>query len=147
MCLGCFFHPDSAALLSDHSSDAPDASGARCRSQRQPRESKVSRDVNPEVLRRATPSTALNPAIYFSFTRPKMTSLKRSVNESALDANYGSKVFLRTSKGKCVKVVRELYLRSDIPCSSKLCIPCNHAAAPDAQGRGKTRERREIEGF
>ncbi|KAI5803192.1 hypothetical protein EDC01DRAFT_612030 [Geopyxis carbonaria] len=53
-----------------------------------------------------------------------MTSLKRSLADSAADTGFASKVFLRSSKGKCVKIVRELYLRQDIPCSSTLCTQC-----------------------
>ncbi|KAI5854733.1 hypothetical protein BZA05DRAFT_472542 [Tricharina praecox] len=66
-----------------------------------------------------------------------MTSLKRSLTESRTDSGFASKVFLRSSKGKCVKVVRELYLRQDIPCSSDLCVPCNIAAPPDSNGKVK----------
>lgn len=68
-----------------------------------------------------------------------MTSLKRSLTESRTDSGFASKVFLRSSKGKCVKVVRELYLRQDIPCSSDLCVPCNIAAPPDSNGKGTLR--------
>lgn len=64
-----------------------------------------------------------------------MTSLKRSSADSANRSNISSKVFLRSSKGKCTKVVRELYLRQDIPCSSQLCFPCSADAPADSNGR------------
>ncbi|CCX34195.1 Similar to Exosome complex exonuclease dis3; acc. no. P37202 [Pyronema omphalodes CBS 100304] len=64
-----------------------------------------------------------------------MTSLKRSLADSKSDSGFASKVFLRSTKGKCVKVVRELYLREDIPCSSHLCIPCTATAPAGADVR------------
>ncbi|KAH8151254.1 uncharacterized protein LAJ45_04456 [Morchella importuna] len=64
-----------------------------------------------------------------------MTSLKRSSTDSTNRSNISSKVFLRSSKGKCTKVVRELYLRQDIPCSSQLCFPCSADAPADSNGR------------
>lgn len=66
-----------------------------------------------------------------------MTSLKRSLADSKSDSGFASKVFLRSSRGKCVKVVRELYLRQDIPCSSNLCVPCNVTAPQGANGKGR----------
>jgi len=65
-----------------------------------------------------------------------MTSLKHSLVDPSIDSGLASKVFLRSSRGKCVKVVRELYLRQDIPCSSNLCIPCTAEAPPNANGKG-----------
>lgn len=65
-----------------------------------------------------------------------MTSLKRSAADARSDAGVASKVFLRSSKGKCVKVVRELYLRDDIPCSSRLCAACAASAPVNAAGKG-----------
>ncbi|KAF1981090.1 mitotic control protein dis3 [Aulographum hederae CBS 113979] len=54
-----------------------------------------------------------------------MTSLKRSFANDASAPNLSSKVFVRATKsGKVQKIVRELYLRQDIPCSSKLCSKC-----------------------
>ncbi|KAK5717917.1 exosome catalytic subunit dis3 [Elasticomyces elasticus] len=54
-----------------------------------------------------------------------MTSLKRSHNSTGPTTTLSSKTYLRTLKsGKVQKVVRELYLRQDIPCSSKLCTAC-----------------------
>ena len=62
-----------------------------------------------------------------------MTSLKRSSSTEAL--NISSKVFVRSTKnGKVQKIVRELYLRQDIPCSSKLCSGCLSTAPADANG-------------
>ncbi|GAO49346.1 RNB-domain-containing protein [Saitoella complicata NRRL Y-17804] len=45
------------------------------------------------------------------------------------------KVFVRSNRGKATKVVREHYLRNDIPCSSQLCLRCQQTAPPDAKGR------------
>lgn len=45
-----------------------------------------------------------------------------------------SKVFVRSRHGGCAKIVREHYLRDDIPCYSKLCNKCINTAKPDAQG-------------
>ena len=65
-----------------------------------------------------------------------MTSLKRSVDLGA--TNISSKVFVRSTKsGKVQKVVRELYLRQDIPCSSRLCSICLSNAPTDASGAGE----------
>ncbi|KAI5810105.1 exosome complex exonuclease exoribonuclease-like protein [Peziza echinospora] len=66
-----------------------------------------------------------------------MTSLKRPAtgHDNASMPNISSKVFVRSGKGKCQKIVRELYLRQDIPCSSKLCSPCNFNAPADANGK------------
>lgn len=42
-----------------------------------------------------------------------------------------SKSFVkRTRKGNVVKVVKEHYLRDDIPCSSQLCSACTHHQRP-----------------
>ncbi|CAO3599248.1 unnamed protein product [Absidia cylindrospora] len=42
-----------------------------------------------------------------------------------------SKSFVkRTRKGNVIKVVKEHYLRDDIPCSSQLCTTCTHHQAP-----------------
>lgn len=55
-----------------------------------------------------------------------MTSLKRSYAlTGSSSTTLSSKTYLRTLKsGKVQKVVRELYLRQDIPCSSSLCTEC-----------------------
>lgn len=55
-----------------------------------------------------------------------MTSLKRSYALTVSSSTtLSSKTYLRTLKsGKVQKVVRELYLRQDIPCSSSLCTEC-----------------------
>ena len=54
-----------------------------------------------------------------------MASLKRSHGSTAPITTLSSKTYLRTLKsGKVQKIVRELYLRQDIPCSSKLCTSC-----------------------
>jgi exosome complex exonuclease DIS3/RRP44 len=64
-----------------------------------------------------------------------MTSLKRSLASDPYALNISSKVFVRSTKsGKVQKIVRELYLRQDIPCSSQLCTSCLATAPRDASG-------------
>ncbi|KAM3071412.1 exosome catalytic subunit dis3 [Clarireedia jacksonii] len=64
-----------------------------------------------------------------------MTSLKRSLRSDPYASNISSKVYVRSTKsGKVQKIVRELYLRQDIPCSSKLCTSCLKTTPPDAAG-------------
>lgn len=64
-----------------------------------------------------------------------MTSLKRAPDPRHRDTS--SKVFVRTLRnGKVQKVVRELYLRQDIPCSSKLCSLCLEQVPSDVHGKG-----------
>jgi exosome complex exonuclease DIS3/RRP44 len=54
-----------------------------------------------------------------------MASLKRSTDSDPLASNISSKVYVRSTRsGKVQKIVREVYLRTDIPCSSKLCRAC-----------------------
>lgn len=66
-----------------------------------------------------------------------MTSLRRSLAPDPHASNIASKVFIRSTKsGKVQKIVRELYLRQDIPCSSKLCSACLANAPADANGNG-----------
>ncbi|KAF2761875.1 ribonuclease R [Pseudovirgaria hyperparasitica] len=61
-----------------------------------------------------------------------MTSLKRSLASDPTSANLSSKVYVRSTKsGKVQKIVREVYLRQDIPCSSKLCHRCLENAPAD----------------
>lgn len=70
-------------------------------------------------------------------TSPRMASLKRSVESDPLAASISSKVYVRSTKsGKVQKIVREVYLRQDIPCSSKLCHACAATTPRDASGRG-----------
>ncbi|KAH0545022.1 hypothetical protein FGG08_000948 [Glutinoglossum americanum] len=64
-----------------------------------------------------------------------MTSLKRTTVGDPHSTNISSKVFVRSTKsGKVQKIVRELYLRQDIPCSSTLCTLCLSNAPADANG-------------
>ncbi|OCK97720.1 ribonuclease R [Cenococcum geophilum 1.58] len=61
-----------------------------------------------------------------------MTSLKRSFASDSSAPNLSSKVYVRSTRsGKVQKIVRELYLRQDIPCSSRLCSICLEAAPRD----------------
>lgn len=66
-----------------------------------------------------------------------MASLKRSQPADPLAANISSKVYFRSTRsGKVQKIVREVYLRTDIPCSSKLCRACLQGAPRNAAGQG-----------
>jgi hypothetical protein len=66
----------------------------------------------------------------------KMASIKRSLDSDPLQASISSKVYVRSTKsGKVQKIVREVYLRQDIPCSSKLCNACQKTAPTDSAGR------------
>ncbi|PHH87532.1 hypothetical protein CDD83_8735 [Cordyceps sp. RAO-2017] len=65
-----------------------------------------------------------------------MTSLKRSQPADPLAANISSKVYVRSTRsGKVQKIVREVYLRTDIPCSSKICKACLDGAPRNAAGQ------------
>lgn len=64
-----------------------------------------------------------------------MKSLRRDLSSNPQASNVTSKVFVRSTKsGKVQKIVRELYLRQDIPCSSKFCSLCPSIAPSDANG-------------
>ncbi|KAK7739446.1 exosome catalytic subunit dis3 [Diaporthe eres] len=66
----------------------------------------------------------------------KMTSLKRSLGSDPLASSIASKVYIRSTKaGKLQKIVKEVYLRQDIPCSSNLCSGCLKTAPRDAAGK------------
>ncbi len=65
-----------------------------------------------------------------------MASLKRPLASSSLAPNIASKTFVRSTRsGKVQKIVREVYLRQDIPCSSSLCSACLSHAPRDAAGK------------
>lgn len=65
-------------------------------------------------------------------------SLKRSTVADRGQANLSSKVYVRSTKsGKVQKIVRELYLRQDIPCSSNLCRECLEIAPTDYSKKGE----------
>lgn len=67
-----------------------------------------------------------------------MKSLKRGLAADPNAVNISSKVFIRSTKsGRVQKVVREQYLRKDIPCSSLLCSSCATTAVADANGVGE----------
>jgi exosome complex exonuclease DIS3/RRP44 len=67
-----------------------------------------------------------------------MATLKRTRNADSASSNITSKVYVRSTKsGKVQKIVREVYLRQDIPCSSKLCHACAKTSPRDAAGRGE----------
>ncbi|KAH7270290.1 uncharacterized protein BKA55DRAFT_496326 [Fusarium redolens] len=62
-----------------------------------------------------------------------MASLKRSSETDSPASNISSKVYVRSTRsGKVQKIVREVYLRTDIPCSSKLCNACLQDAPRNA---------------
>ncbi|KAI1657083.1 RNB-domain-containing protein [Daldinia decipiens] len=64
-----------------------------------------------------------------------MTSLKRPQGADSYSPNLSSKTYVRSTKsGKVQKIVREVYLRQDIPCSSKLCSKCRATAPRNAGG-------------
>lgn len=64
-------------------------------------------------------------------------SLKRSTVGDQGASNLSSKVYVRSTRsGKVQKIVRELYLRQDIPCSSNLCRACLEIAPTDRDNRG-----------
>ncbi|KAF2152888.1 RNB-domain-containing protein [Myriangium duriaei CBS 260.36] len=58
-----------------------------------------------------------------------MTSLKRSFDATQPGSALAGKTFVRSTRsGKVQKIVREVYLRQDIPCSSRLCSACRSIA-------------------
>lgn len=62
-----------------------------------------------------------------------MVSLKRPSDPKASASNISSKIYVRSTRsGKVQKIVREVYLRTDIPCSSKLCRACLQNAPRNA---------------
>ncbi|KAL6872680.1 hypothetical protein HDV57DRAFT_255809 [Trichoderma longibrachiatum] len=62
-----------------------------------------------------------------------MTSLKRAQGSDQLSQNISNKVYVRSTRsGKVQKIVREVYLRTDIPCSSNLCRACLSQAPRNA---------------
>jgi exosome complex exonuclease DIS3/RRP44 len=67
-----------------------------------------------------------------------MASLKRIHDGDSLSSSLSNKVYVRSTKsGKVQKIVREVYLRTDIPCSSKLCTKCLETAPRNASQQGK----------
>ncbi|PHH63807.1 hypothetical protein CDD81_5464 [Ophiocordyceps australis] len=65
-----------------------------------------------------------------------MTSLKRGLPAEPVAPNISSKVYVRSTRsGKVQKVVQEVYLRTDIPCSSRLCKQCLDNAPKNAAGQ------------
>ena len=62
-------------------------------------------------------------------------SLKRALPGHENGTNLSSKVYIRSTRsGKVQKIVREVYLRQDIPCSSQLCSVCLEIAPKDSHG-------------
>ncbi|EGX90599.1 mitotic control protein dis3 [Cordyceps militaris CM01] len=67
-----------------------------------------------------------------------MTSLKRAHEPGHLASNISSKTYVRSTRtGKVQKIVREVYLRTDIPCSSQLCRACLEFAPRNAAGQAQ----------
>lgn len=67
-----------------------------------------------------------------------MTSWKKTSLGDPHGTNISSKVYIRsTRQGKVQKIVRELYLRQDIPCSSQVCSTCLASAPVNAHGIGE----------
>ena len=74
-----------------------------------------------------------------AFEGMEFFSLKRSTIADRGQANLSSKVYVRSTKsGKVQKIVRELYLRQDIPCSSNLCRACLEIAPTDYSNKGRS---------
>ena len=64
-------------------------------------------------------------------------SLKRSSVSDPRAANLSSKVYVRSTKsGRVQKIVKEVYLRQDIPCSSTLCQACMSLAPTGYSQKG-----------
>ncbi|AEY96959.1 FAEL031Cp [Eremothecium gossypii FDAG1] len=59
-----------------------------------------------------------------------MTTGRKRLSEGL---SVTQKVFVRSRNGGATKVVREHYLRNDIPCLSQACTACPAVVAPDAQ--------------
>lgn len=58
-----------------------------------------------------------------------MATSKRPVVADTSDVTYANKIFVRSTKaGKVQKIVREVYLRQDISCGSKVCSECTSAS-------------------
>ncbi|KAF2401092.1 ribonuclease R [Trichodelitschia bisporula] len=67
-----------------------------------------------------------------------MTSLKRPWRADGGGPELASKVYVRSTKsGKVQKIVREVYLRRDIPCSSMLCEACLKHAPSNSQNQAQ----------
>ncbi|KAK6510421.1 exosome catalytic subunit dis3 [Arthrobotrys conoides] len=67
-----------------------------------------------------------------------MTSIKRMLVDPSSHDSITSKVYIRSAKsGKVTKIVREIYLRTDIPCSSRLCRACLANAPVDSNNRSR----------
>ncbi|EPS42877.1 hypothetical protein H072_3153 [Dactylellina haptotyla CBS 200.50] len=67
-----------------------------------------------------------------------MTSIKRMLADTSGHDAITSKVYIRSAKsGKVTKIVREIYLRTDIPCSSRLCRVCLASAPVDSSNRSR----------
>lgn len=67
-----------------------------------------------------------------------MTSLKRTQRSDQAALNISNKVYVRSTRnGKVQKIVREVYLRTDIPCSSNLCRTCLSQAPRNAANQGE----------
>ena len=76
------------------------------------------------------------PASVHHYLRHMATSLKRAADPAG--AGISSRSYVRSLKnGKVQKIVREVYLRQDIPCSSQLCKICQTNAPTDASGKGR----------
>jgi len=68
-----------------------------------------------------------------------MASLKRVSDSDVPGENLSTKVYVRSTKsGKVQKIVREVYLRTDIPCASKLCKACLQTRPRDAANKGES---------
>ncbi|CAI5757195.1 unnamed protein product [Candida verbasci] len=67
----------------------------------------------------------------------KMSSNTQMINPRkrlSTGLSVTSKVFVRSRNGSALKIVREHYLRNDIPCYSSSCKKCQDIIKPDANG-------------
>lgn len=86
-----------------------------------------------------TRSSSFNNRVNIKVRVANMTSLKRPTASDSSGLNLSSKVYVRSTKsGKVQKIVREVYLRQDIPCSSQICSKCSAPANAAGQGKPST---------
>jgi len=70
-----------------------------------------------------------------------MASLKRSYEVDAASGNVSNKIYVRSLRnGRVQKIVREVYLRQDVPCSSHLCKACLANVPRDASSKRECSE-------
>jgi hypothetical protein len=79
----------------------------------------------------------LNVSRYLTEKAVISAMAKRAGPSDGLAASLSSKVYVRTTRrGTVQKIVREVYLRQDIPCSSTLCTLCPQSVPQDSRHKG-----------